>query len=267
MEVIAIGNQKGGSGKTTLTVNLAAGLSRAGKRVAVLDLDPQGGASAWCGFNQEISEHDYGTPLLEAITTGEPSLVDLLQSTSSGFSIVPNSTEFSAFDIASRAELAHENLLKTCLRGLPTGELDFVLLDTPPNIGPILTNALTAANGFVLAVEAQASNIDPARRAYELAKQVGSALNEDLECVGVVLGLFDPRRLQDRDMYAELREQYGDLLFDQTIRWSTRFGEAFSREQTIQEYDPDGIGSSDFAALTTQFLLSLGSPEKDITHA
>lgn len=253
METIAIVNQKGGSTKTTLAVNLAYGLAKAGKRVVLLDLDPQGGASAWSGHNQELTELDYGTPLMECLIKGKPKLGELFEASGHGYFVVPNSVEFVPFDANARNELAHEQLLRKAIATLPASELDYVLVDTPPHIGPSMTMALTAANYYLLAIQAQAPNLEPAERAFKLATRIEETLNPGLEC-GVVLGDADMHLLQTRDMYSALQEDYGDRLYTQVIRHTTRFGEAFSRETPIQKYDGRGIGAKDFNALTEEFL-------------
>lgn len=245
MPVIAIANQKGGTGKTTVAVNLAAGLGRKKKKVLLIDLDPEGHASSWSGISEgeDVSDVLLGAavePLLQPSTLAN---VDVLPSTGGLTGI--------EFELARKA--VPQTLLKKALRGLPE-KWDFVLIDCPGDGGLLTLNALTAATHVLVPVMPHAMDINGLAGLGETIEEVKEDLNASLELLGVVVCRVRAHTKLAKDACAALRSTYGRGVFKTEIGDSVRLAEAPGHTRSIFEHAKKSKSAKEFTALTTEFL-------------
>jgi chromosome partitioning protein len=243
--IIAVAMQKGGVGKTTTTINLAAGLAELGLRVLAVDLDPQGNLTQHAGFDPErISPTVYD--LLRAELEGRP--VDPLQAivqSTEGFSLLPAQPELSLVELSLMNTLSREKVLSTVLEPL-TGLYDFILIDCSPSLNLLVINALTAARSVLIPIQTEymaARGALMVLSTIETVKQ--KKLNPDLEVEGILLTMADTRTLLAQDVLAAVAEQYGERqhVFEAIIKRSVRFAESAVAGQSILLYDARNPGA------------------------
>lgn len=245
MRTIALLNQKGGVGKTTVTANLGAGLARAGRKVLLVDLDPQAHLTRGLGLvPEELAVTVYD--VLQGAAQAREAFVEL-----KGLTLLPSSLSLSGADLTLSGVAGRELLLRDALahvRGY-----DFVLLDCPPSLGVLTLNALTAAREVVIVTEpefyALAGIADLVGHTVETVKK---RLNPRLSITGVVVNRFNPRRKLARETVEKLKAYFGDRLFSTLVRNNAAIPEAPSHGKTIFEYRPGSYGAEDFEALTKE---------------
>jgi chromosome partitioning protein len=246
--ILAVVNQKGGSGKTTTTVNLAAVLGERMRRVLVLDLDPQASATSWLGG-------DAGGRGLLDVFTGNGNVADLITGTAStGVDLVPASPWLVGVDKALSREVGAETILKDRLRRLPARRWDYVLIDCPPALGILTVNALTAAAALLVPVEAHVMALAGLAQLLQTVDVVRDRLNRDLRIAGIVVCRVDERTRHARDVTAELRKRFKRQVFKTVIRENIRLAECPSYRQPINRYDRHSRGAADFRALSRELL-------------
>jgi chromosome partitioning protein len=244
---LAVVNQKGGSGKTTTTVNLAAALGEHGRRVLVLDLDPQASASSWLGIK------DGGRGLLDALT-GNGNLADLVNVTDvTDVSIIPSSSWLVGIEKALAAEVGAETILRKGLERLPDS-WDYVLLDCPPSLGVLTVNALAAAGEVLVPVEAHVMALKGLAQLLQTVDVVKDRLNPRLRISGIVACRVDGRTRHALDVVDRLRERFKDLVFHAIIRENVRTAEAYSFAKPVTLYDNRSAGAEDYRALAIEIL-------------
>lgn len=244
---LAVVNQKGGSGKTTTVVNLAAALGENGRRVLVVDLDPQASASSWLGVR------DGGRGLLDALT-GNGNLADLVHGTDvPRVSVVPSSSWLVGVEKALAAEVGAETILRTLVDRLPDS-WDYVLLDCPPSLGVLTVNALAAAGEVLVPVEAHVMALKGLAQLLQTVDVVKDRLSARLEVSGIVACRVDARTRHALDVVDRLRERFGGLVFRTVIRENVRLAEAYSFAKPITVYDPRSAGAEDYRALALEVL-------------
>ncbi|MEX2206694.1 MAG: ParA family protein [Myxococcota bacterium] len=253
MKKVAVVSQKGGVGKTTTAVSLAAALAEAGWRVLIVDLDAQGTASDWLGLTVEGE----GRRLLETLTSGG-NLEDLVApSATAGVDGIAAGFELMGFERATAGDVGTEFLLKNAVKNLPQ-RWDLVLFDCPRSLERIGVNALAAADHALVPVELNFPSLKPLAHLVQLVEQVKARLNPQLEVLGVLGCLMDGRKNHPKDVFELLRKHFGALVFESTIRDSVRFSEASAKSLPITSYDPHGIGSADYRAFAAEFAERLG---------
>jgi chromosome partitioning protein len=243
VQTIAVCNLKGGVGKTTTTVNLGAALARNGKRVLLVDCDPQGNLSHWLRC-----EPDLGDPTLYEILRGQSTVKAAAQSTPwPGISVVPSSPKLTDID---RGALAGERVLWARM----SPEYDYALLDCSASPGVVLTNALTASTGVIAPVQAKGMALAGVERLLELIEDVRERGTPHLELRGVLVCLFDGRTRISRLVLGQLRARYGDMVFDTLVHENVRLSEAADKRQPITHYDPVSRGAAEYSALAFELL-------------
>jgi len=245
---LAVVNQKGGSGKTTTTVNLAAALGERGRKVLVVDLDPQASASSWLGIK------DGGRGLLDVLT-GNGNLADLVHNgniyANGNVYAVPSSSWLVGAEKALK--VGAETILRRKLTSLPDS-WDYVLLDCPPSLGVLTVNALAAAQGLLVPVEAHVMALQGLAALLKTVDVVKERLNRSLKVSGILACRVDSRTRHALDVVDRLREHFGDLVFKTIIRENIRVAEAYSFAQPITEYDPRSAGAEDYRALAVEVM-------------
>ena len=244
---IALTNQKGGSGKTTSAVNLAAALGERGRKVLVVDLDPQASASAWLGVR------DGGRGLLDALTNGGSLDGLVLKTDAPGVSIVPSSSWLVGIERALAGEPGAELVLRGCLDRLPS-RWDYVLLDCPPSLGLLAVSALAAAREVLVPVESHVMALHGLAHLLKTVDVVKARLNPDLVVSGIVACRVDGRTRHSLDVVDRLREKFGAQVFHTVIRENVRIAEAPSFAQPVTLYDTKSNGAEDYRALAAEVI-------------
>ena len=254
MRSFAVINQKGGSGKTTTAVNVAAALAERGRKVLLLDLDSQASASHWYGV------HDGGRGLLEALS-GERQIVDLIRPTATpGVSLVPSSTWLMAADKLFAGEVAAETRLRDGLEPLGTRRFDYLFMDCPPTLGVMTVNALASAREVLIPVETTVLPLHGLRQLMETIELVTERLNQQLRVSGILACRVKGRTRLAQEIVTDLRECYGELVYRTVIRDTVRLAEAPSYAQPIMQYAPRSTGARDFRALAGELVAQEGKP-------
>ena len=247
MRTIAVTNQKGGSGKTTTAVNLAAALGEKGRRVLVVDLDPQASASAWLGVK------DGGKGLLE-VFTGEARLEDLVVPTSAeGVDLVPSSAWLANAEKALAGEPGAETVLRRAVARLGN-RWDFVLIDCPPALGLLTVSALTAADEVLVPLEASAMALAGLAGLTRTVELVADRLNPGLSIAAVLACRVDVRTNLSKDVVDSLRASLGEKVMKTVVRENVRLREAWSFAQPITVYDTRSAGAEDYRAAAAELL-------------
>ncbi|MBI4056371.1 MAG: ParA family protein [Elusimicrobia bacterium] len=248
MRTIAILNQKGGSGKTTTAVNLAAALGEQKQRVLVLDLDPAAAASSWFGAQ------DQTRGLLEVLTEGK-NLYDLVKETGfPGIDLIPSSLALSSAEKALTREIGPETLLKRKIAKLPSDRWDYLLLDCPPSLGLLTLNALSAAQEVLIPVEAHVMALSGLVSLLQTVEVVKERLNPDLSVCGILACRVDHRTNHSKDVVDSLSEKFGPLLYKTKIRENVRLAECPSFGKPITAYAPSSSGTEDYHSLAKELL-------------
>ncbi len=241
MRAIAIANQKGGAGKTTTAVNLAAALGRS-RRVLVVDFDPQANASRWLGVK------DSGSELLEVLSDGR-SLGDIVRTTEAkGVDLVPSSTWLRRADKALADEPGAETLFRRALMKLPR-RWDLILVDCSPWLGLLTISALTACSEILIPVEASTMATEGLRDLMATIEKIREGLNPSLRPLAIVPGRVDERRAIDCETVESIRRHFPDLVTKQVVHESAQLKEAASHAQPIEQYAPTSRAAQEFRAL------------------
>jgi chromosome partitioning protein len=245
--LIAIINQKGGSGKTTTTVNLAAALGEQDRRVLVLDLDPQASASSWLGVK------DGGRGLLDVFTDGL-ALAGLVQPTSAdGVEVIPSSSWLVGAEKALAGEVGAETILRRRLAALK-GPWQYILIDCPPALGLLTVNALAAAQEVLVTVESHVMALSGLTRLLETLEVVKERLNPDIKMAGILACRVDARTRHAQEVVEQLQNRFGSLVYKTLIRENVRLAECPSFGLPITLYDPQCNGAADYRQLATDVI-------------
>jgi len=244
--IIAVANQKGGVGKTTSTVNIAAALAMAGSRVLVIDLDPQGNASTALGV-----DHTEGTPGIYEALSGEATLAEVLQPSPDvdGLFGAPATIDLAGAEIELVGEEAREyrlaRAIEACLvQAESAGEpFDYVLIDCPPSLGLLTLNGLVAARELLLPIQCEYYALEGLSQLLRTVEMVRTHLNPDLEVSAILLTMYDGRTRLAAQVAEEVRTHFGARVLATVIPRNVRVSEAPSYAQTVLTYDPSSPGS------------------------
>ena len=259
MQIIAVVNQKGGAGKTTSSVNLAACLAEAGRRVMVIDCDPQ--AHATLGFGYDLDEEEQ--PGLSEVLLDDARLEDVALATQvPKLWLVPAPVDGIDVDLTSR--MARESLLKRALERL-SERPEFVILDCPPNLGFTMLNAFTAADWFVVTMFPEELSRRGLRKLAATVEDVREHLNPQLRLAGVLCCRVRGELRHSKEVLADVAEEFNARVFQTRIRQNIRLSEAMRARQPITTFDPGCPGCADYRAWALELLSAIESPQ-EVSH-
>ena len=237
-KVFCIANQKGGVGKTTTTVNLAAGLVKAGQRVLLVDLDPQGNATMGSGVDKRQLELSVYDVLLESASITEARV----HAEKCGYDVLGASRELAGAEVEMVSIERRERRLKQALDAVQA-DYDFVLVDCPPSLSMLTLNGLCAANGVIVPMQCEYFALEGLTDLVNTIKQVHANLNRDLKIIGLLRVMFDPRITLQQQVSEQLKAHFGDKVFNTVIPRNVRLAEAPSYGVPGVVFDPSARGS------------------------
>jgi chromosome partitioning protein len=254
VRIISVCNQKGGCGKTTTVINVAAGLAKLGQRVLVVDLDSQSNATTGLGIDLNQVEKSVFELLVEPKKTNIEDVI--LETQYENLHIAPASIHLSEFESRMAGEIGRENRLKKALSALH--ELyDFIILDTPPSLGLLSVNALNAATEVLISLQAHPFAFDGLNLLLETISLIQEELNPKLKISGLVVTMFDSRTKLSREIIDKVAaiESLKNCVFKTSIRQNVKLAEAVKARKSVLAYDPSCTGAEDYFALSKEICL------------
>jgi chromosome partitioning protein len=247
--IFCIANQKGGVGKTTTTVNLAAGLAKLGQRVLVVDLDPQGNATMGCGIDKRKLENSVYDVLLESATVAEARAL----SPSGGFDVLGANRELAGAEVELVGVERRTERLRGALAAVEA-DYDFVLIDCPPSLSLLTLNGLCSAHGVIVPMQCEYFALEGLTDLVNTIKQVHANLNPSLQIIGLLRVMFDPRITLQQQVSEQLKSHFGDKVFNAVIPRNVRLAEAPSYGQPGVVFDMASRGAQAYLAFAEEMV-------------
>jgi chromosome partitioning protein len=253
-KIFCVANQKGGVGKTTTTVNLGAGLARIGQRVLIVDLDPQGNATMGSGIDKRALELTVYDVLLENASIAEVRV----RSDKVGYDVVGANRELAGAEVELVALERREQRLRTALKAVQ-GDYDFVLIDCPPSLNLLTLNGLCSAHGVVVPMQCEYFALEGLSDLVNTIKQVHANLNPQLQLIGLLRIMFDPRITLQQQVSDQLKSHFGDKVFNSVIPRNVRLAEAPSYGLPGVVFDPASKGAQSFCDFAQEMVTRVSS--------
>lgn len=255
MSVISIAIQKGGCGKTTTTVNLAAALQQLGKKILLIDADPQSSLTEALGISSQ-QERNLSTELNREIRGEGSDLQEAIVHTRSGLDLVPSSIELASAELELISVYGREQVFSWMLEKV-IPHYDHVFIDCPPSVGMLTVNALVASESLIMPVQAEFLPIQALNSFMQHLKAL-KKLNKKLDILGIVMTRYDNRRVLDREAYRQMEHDFGTKLFHTAIRNNCRIANAQKAGLDIFNFDKRSHGAEDYHSLALEFLEKIG---------
>ena len=248
--IVALCNQKGGVGKTTSTINLGAALAEYGRRVLLVDFDPQGALSVGLG----VQPHQLDRTAYNLLMERDVAIDDILLKTAvPGMDLLPSNIDLSAAEVQLVGEVAREQTLSRVIRPV-VDEYDFILIDCQPSLGLLAVNALTAANEVIVPLECEFFSLRGVALLIDTIDKVRERLNPDLKLAGILATMYDGRTLHGREVFVRVVEAFGDEVFDTVISRTVRFPETTVAGEPITTWAPTSAGAKAYRNLAREVL-------------
>jgi len=246
MQIITIVNQKGGTGKTTTTINLGVALAKKGKRVLLIDFDPQANLSYSLGLG------DSNLTISDVILNTKTRLSNILVPTKEGPYVVPGSLTLADVELSLANKIGRENILKNQLNELE--DFDFVFIDSPPSLSILTVNALNASHEVLIPLQMEILSLQGLSQLLNTIVEVKDVLNNELKIAGIIPSMFDNRRNLSKEILKTLKTNTKEKIFNTVIRECVKIAEAPSFAKSVLTYAPASNGAIDFAKLAKEFL-------------
>ena len=243
-KVISISNHKGGVGKTTSTINIGAGLNKLGKKILLIDLDPQANLSQSLGLiEQELNI--YGA------LRGEYKLqpIEILK----GLDVIPSTLDLSGAEVEMSGEAGREYILRELIEPI-RASYDYILIDSPPSLGLLTINSFTASDEVFIPLQAQYLALQGLTKLVEVIEKIQKRLNKELKIGGVFITQFDNRKVLNRDVLNTIKEHFKEVAFKTIIRDNVALAEAPTQGQDIFKYSPKSYGAEDYLNLCKEII-------------
>lgn len=258
--IFCVANQKGGVGKTTTSVNLAAGLAKIGQRVLLVDLDPQGNATMGSGVDKRALTASLYEVLVDGMPVAEARVrAEKLESSGCAYDVLGANRELAGAELEMVEMEQRERLLKTALSAVDA-DYDFVLIDCPPSLSLLTLNGLCSAHGVVVPMQCEYFALEGLTDLVNTIKQVHANLNKDLKIIGLLRVMFDPRITLQQQVSEQLKDHFGDKVFNTVIPRNVRLAEAPSYGLPGVVFDPSSKGAQAFVAFATEMVERAQSP-------
>lgn len=251
-KIIAICNQKGGTGKTTTAVNLSAALAAAGQKVLLVDMDPQGNATSGVGINKNEIKYSAYEVVLNKIPVDQ----SIYKTCISNLDLIPCNIHLTGAEIELVGVLSRENRLKKSLLAIQN-QYDFILIDSPPSLGLLTLNALVAANGLIIPIQCEFYALEGVSQLLNTITLIKDGLNSSLDIYGVVLTMADFRTNLTVEVINEIRNYFKDKVYQTIIPRNIRLSEAPSYGKPINLYDNASVGAKKYSELASEVLKGL----------
>jgi len=258
-KVISVANQKGGVGKTTTTINLSTLLAKKGKKVLLIDADPQGNATSGVGAEKDIELSTYD------VLVGETEIEETLEDTMiEGLKVCPSNINLAGAEVELVSMMSREQRLKEKLESVKE-EFDYILIDCPPSLGLITLNAFTASDSVLIPVQCEYYALEGLGQLINTINLVKKHLNKGIEVEGALLTMYDARTNLSNQVVKEVKKYFNDKVYKTVIPRNVRLSEAPSYGMPITEYDPRSKGARSYEKFTREFL-KINETERKAKH-